>query len=135
MEWGTPADIVHIGREDPARSQGLADGLMPTFPAHDHLMWDARKGRDIPAELVQQERQILAWRQILLLHDVVVSREGVHLWMVVGGRFHDLGEGLLDGHKSKGETWHTCLRMTCSRCQTLWACRSGNRDSPIAGGA
>lgn len=66
---------------------------MPTFPAHDHLMWDARKGRDIPAELVQQERQILAWRQILLLHDIVVSREGVHLRMVVGGRFHDLGGG------------------------------------------
>jgi hypothetical protein len=94
MEWGTPADIVHIGREDPARSQGLADGLMPTFPAHDHLMWDARKGRDIPPELVQQERQILAWRQILLLHDVVVSREGVHFWMVVGRRFHDLRRGL-----------------------------------------
>ncbi len=56
-------------------------------------MWNARKGRDIPPELVQQERQILARRQILLLHDIVVSREGVHLRMVIGGRFHDLGRG------------------------------------------
>lgn len=82
---------MHVGREDPARRDGLADGLVVAVVApDDHLVRHPGQRRDVAPVLVQQEGQVLARLEVLLLDDVVVPRERVDLRVVVRGGLHHL---------------------------------------------
>lgn len=134
-----PADVVHVGGEDAAGRDGLAHGLVVAVVApDDHLVGDAGEGRDVAAVLVQQEGEVLARLEVLLLDDVVVPRQRVHLRVVVGRRLHDLAAGRVsrqDREANAAKQARACRRMTCSLCQTLCACSSGKRLVPMAGAA
>ena len=96
---------MHISGEDAPRRDGLAHGLVVAVVApDDHLVRHARERRHVPAVLVQQEGQILAGLQVLLLDHVVVSRQGVDLGMVIGGRLHDLPDQTSDWIQGETKT-------------------------------
>ena len=83
------AELVHVGGEDPARRDGLSDGLVVAIvPADDHLVGHAGEGGDIPSEFIEEEGQILARLEHDLLGHLVVAREGVDLGAVGAGAVH-----------------------------------------------
>ncbi len=106
-----PADLVHVGGEDPARRDGLAHGLVVAVVApDDHLVRDAGERGHVAPVLVEQEGQVLARLQVLLLDDVVVPGQRVHLGVVVGRRLHDLRRKNKSGRNGpRGQEDGVCL--------------------------
>ena len=79
------AELLHVGREEPACGHGLARALRAPARlgrgAHD-VLGDAHDGAHVALEFPQQKFQVLARLQHVLLVDLVVARQGEDVWLV-----------------------------------------------------